>query len=89
MFQLGYLGLEEKAKVETLHWQLCREIWKLIPQAESVPDELKDLDRLLEDQFLVNFSVFQSLPDSWAIGHVFPIMPIHRLTEKPERNAAP
>lgn len=87
MFQLGYLDLEDKAKAETLYWKLCREIQKLIPLADSVPEELKDLSKRLDDQYLVNFSVFQSLPDSWAIGSVFPIMPLHRLGEKPEKNA--
>jgi len=87
MFQLGFLDLEDRARVEDLFWHLCREIHRLIPQAESVTQEIKDLSRLLDDQYLVNFSVFLSLPDSWAIDHLFPIMPLHRLDEKPERRA--
>lgn len=88
MFQLGFLGLEDKACVETLYWGICRKIQTLIPQAEAVTQEIKDISKRLDDQYLVNFSVFQSLPDCWAIGHLFPIMPIHRLGEKPERNAS-
>jgi arginine decarboxylase len=88
MFQLGFLGLEEKARVEELFWFLCREIQRLIPQSENITEELRDLSARVDDQYLVNFSVFQSLPDSWAIGHLFPIMPLHRLGEEPIRKAA-
>jgi len=88
MFKLGYLGLEEKGQVEELFWFLCREIQRLIPESENITQELNDLSNRVDDQYLVNFSVFQSLPDSWAIGHLFPIMPLHRLGEMPERRAA-
>ncbi|MFH2201911.1 MAG: biosynthetic arginine decarboxylase [Elusimicrobiota bacterium] len=88
MFQLGFLDLEDKARAENLFWNLCREIHRLIPRAESIPQELRDLSKMLYDQYLVNFSVFLSMPDSWAIDHLFPIMPLHRLEEKPDRKAS-
>lgn len=88
LFKLGYLGLEDKAKVETLFWRLLMEIRKLLPEGEQVPDELEKLLKSLDDQYLVNFSVFQSLPDSWAIDHIFPVMPLNRLQERPQRRAA-
>ncbi|MBI3300124.1 MAG: biosynthetic arginine decarboxylase [Elusimicrobia bacterium] len=87
LFRLGYIDLEEKAKAETLFWRLCLEIRKLLPQAESVPEDVQRMTRTLHDQYLVNFSLFQSLPDSWAINHMFPIVPLHRLDEEPSREA--
>lgn len=87
LFRLGYIDLEEKAKAETLFWRLCLEIRKLLPQAESVPEDVQRMARTLHDQYLVNFSIFQSLPDSWAINHMFPIVPLHRLDEQPSREA--
>ncbi len=88
LFKLGYLGLEDKAKVETLFWRLCLEIGKVVPKAKYVPEELAEMAKSLRDQYLCNFSLFQSLPDSWAIGQLFPIMPLHRLNEEPLRRAA-
>jgi arginine decarboxylase len=87
LFRLGYLGLEDKARVETLYWQLGVEILKLLPKAERITKEVEDMVKSLEDQYLVNFSVFQSLPDAWALGHIFPIAPLHRLDEEPVRTA--
>ncbi len=88
LFKLGYLDLEEKAKVETLFYRLCLDIRRLLPQAESVPEDVERMARALHDQYLVNFSLFQSLPDSWAINHMFPIVPLHRLEEAPAREAS-
>ncbi len=88
LFKLGFLGLEDKAKVEDLFWKLCVEIGKLLPKAKYVSEELAEMSKTLRDQYLCNFSLFQSLPDSWAIGQLFPIMPLHRLNEQPERHAA-
>jgi arginine decarboxylase len=88
LFKLGFLSLEDRAKVENLFWQLCLEIGKVMPKAKFVPDELLEMSKTLRDQYLCNFSLFQSLPDSWAIGQLFPIMPLHRLDEEPTRHAA-
>ncbi len=88
LFKLGYLSLEDKAKIETLFWQVCLEIGKLLPKAKYVVDELAEMSKTLRDQYLCNFSLFQSLPDSWAIGQLFPIMPLQRLDEEPKRRAA-
>ncbi len=88
LFKLGFLSLEDKAKVENLYWRLCLEIDKLMPKAKYVPDDLVEMSKTVKDQYLCNFSVFQSVPDSWAIGQLFPIMPLHRLGEEPMRRAA-
>ncbi len=88
LFKLGYLGLEDKAKVEHLYWRLCIEIGKLLPKAKFVSEDLLEMQKALNDQYLCNFSLFQSLPDSWAIGQLFPIMPLHRLNEEPTRRAS-
>ncbi|MDP3543493.1 MAG: biosynthetic arginine decarboxylase [Elusimicrobiota bacterium] len=88
LFKLGYLGLEDKAKVEHLYWKLCIEIGKLLPKAKFVSEDLLEMQKALNDQYLCNFSLFQSLPDSWAIGQLFPIMPLHRLNEEPTRRAS-
>ena len=88
LFKLGYLGLEDKAKVENLYWKLCLEIGKLLPKAKFVSEDLLEMQKALIDQYLCNFSVFQSLPDSWAINQIFPIMPLHRLDEEPLRRAS-
>lgn len=87
MFKLGYLSLEDKAKVEHLFWQICKVIHKHSAGLKYVPDEVEALSKHLADQYLCNFSLFQSMPDHWAIQHLFPIVPIHRLDEEPNRNA--
>lgn len=87
MFDLGLLDLESKAKVETLYWRIAQGIVEHCRGAEYVPDEVKELEVSLGDQYVCNFSVFQSLLDHWALGQLFPIMPLHRLQERPERNA--
>ena len=86
MFKLGFLSLEDKAKVEHLFWQICKVINKNAEGLRYVPDDVQDLKRQLADQYLCNFSVFQSMPDHWAIQHLFPITPIHRLDEEPSNS---
>jgi arginine decarboxylase len=86
MFDLGLLDLESKAKVETVYWQLAQQIVNMHRGLRYIPDEIKQLETALGDQYICNFSVFQSLLDHWALGQLFPIMPIHRLTTQPERN---
>ena len=85
MFNLGLLDLESKAKIESLYWELARQIVSLHRGLKYVPEEVKELETSLGDQYICNFSVFQSLLDHWALGQLFPIMPIHRLTEAPDR----
>ncbi|HEY1582317.1 MAG TPA: biosynthetic arginine decarboxylase [Chthoniobacterales bacterium] len=85
MFNLGLLDLESKAKIETIYWQLARQIVNLHRGLKYIPEEVKELETSLGDQYICNFSVFQSLLDHWALGQLFPIMPIHRLTSPPER----
>ena len=83
MFNLGLLDLESKAKIESLYWQLAQQIVALHRGLKYVPEEVKELETSLGDQYICNFSVFQSLLDHWALGQLFPIMPIHRLTTAP------
>jgi arginine decarboxylase len=85
-FDLGLLDLESKAKIDNLYWQLATQIVGMHRGPRYMPDEVKELETSLGDQYICNFSVFQSLLDHWALGQLFPIMPIHRLTEVPERN---
>ncbi|MFL6584609.1 MAG: biosynthetic arginine decarboxylase [Chthoniobacterales bacterium] len=85
-FDLGLLDLESKAKVETVYWQLAQQIVSMHRGLRYVPDEVKQLETSLGDQYICNFSVFQSLLDHWALGQLFPIMPIHRLLTPPDRN---
>jgi len=86
MFDLGLLELEHKAKIDTVYWQIASEIVSHNKGLRYVPEEVKDLETALGDQYLCNFSVFQSLLDHWALGQLFPIMPIHRLDQPPERS---
>lgn len=86
-FSLGLLDLKTRAQVERLFWSIAREIQEMIGKIRHVPHELHQLEKLLADKYFCNFSLFQSLPDSWAIDQIFPIMPIHRLDEKPDRAA--
>lgn len=87
MFNLGLLSLEFRGLAERLYWATCARIRDYCRKLDVVPEELEGLELILSDTYFCNFSVFQSLPDSWAIGQLFPIMPIHRLNEKPTRNA--
>ena len=86
MFELGLLNLDVKARVETLFWQVAEKIQHIIQHMESadVPEDVKTLKIELSDQHICNFSVFQSLLDHWALGQLFPIVPIHRLHERPQ-----
>jgi arginine decarboxylase len=86
MFDLGLLDLESKAKIETVYWQLAQQIVTMHRGLRYVPEEIKQLETSLGDQYICNFSVFQSLLDHWALGQLFPIMPIHRLNTPPDRN---
>ena len=85
-FTLGLLDLESKAKIDCVYWQLAQQIVSMHRGLRYVPDEVKELETSLADQYICNFSVFQSLLDHWALGQLFPIMPIHRLTTPPDRN---
>lgn len=87
LFNLGYVSLAERGFAERLFWRTCAMIRDLAHQMPTVPEELRGLETVLADIYFCNFSVFQSLPDSWAIDQLFPIAPIHRLDEKPERHA--
>ena len=87
MFNLGSLTIEHRALVERLFWAVCGRILKIVREMEYVPEELEGLEALLSDTYFCNFSIFQSMPDSWAIKQLFPILPIHRLNEPPTRRA--
>ena len=87
LFSHGIVDLKTRAEIESMYWSVCHEINTLSKQMKHVPEELRNIDKLLADKYFCNFSLFQSLPDSWAIDQLFPIMPIQRLTERPTRNA--
>lgn len=82
MFELGLLDLRSKAKIDTLYWEIATKVVQLYQGVTFIPEEIKELEISLADQLICNFSVFQSLIDHWALGQLFPIMPIHRLHEK-------
>lgn len=83
MFALGMMELEDKAKIESLYWDISHRLVREFRDKEYIPEEIRELEDSLGDQFLCNFSVFQSLIDHWALGQLFPIMPLTRLNEKP------
>ena len=87
MFKLGILGLEERAAVEGLFWRLCRRLVEANKKRKRVPGPTRGLDDRLADQYMANFSLFQSAPDHWAINQLFPIAPLHRHTEQPTRDS--
>jgi arginine decarboxylase len=87
MFNSGYMGIELRAYIERLFWAVCSKVLKMVRELEYTPEELQGLESLLSDTYFCNFSVFQSMPDSWAINQLFPLMPIHRLNEPPTRRA--
>ena len=87
LFASGYLPLDQRSAVENLYWAICRRICKLTKTLDYVPEELEGLEASLSDTYFCNFSLFQSIPDSWAIKQLFPVMPIHRLNERPVRAA--
>ena len=83
LFNLGHLSLEDRSKGEILFWQICERIHRDLKTLKEIPEEFDDMEKMLADTYVMNFSVFQSLPDSWAIDQLFPILPIHRLNERP------
>jgi arginine decarboxylase len=86
-FSLGLLDLKTRAQIERLFWSIAKEIYQMTNELKHIPEELLHLPKLLSDKYFCNFSLFQSLPDSWAVDQIFPIIPIHRLDEKPDRSA--
>ena len=86
-FNLGVLDLKARARVEELFWATCEKILKIVRDLPYVPDELEGLEKQLSDTYYCNFSVFQSIPDHWAVRQLFPTMPIHRLNRPPTRRA--
>ncbi|MDR2039797.1 MAG: biosynthetic arginine decarboxylase [Bacteroidales bacterium] len=87
LFSLGLIDLKTRAQIERLYWSIAREAYNIASSAKHAPEELRQLSKSLSDKYFCNFSLFQSLPDSWAIDQIFPIMPVHRLDEKPDRYA--
>ena len=87
LFAHGILDLKNRAEIEKMYWSVCREIHMLSKHLKHTPEELLNLDKLLADKYFCNFSLFQSLPDSWAIDQLFPIVPLQRLDERPTRTA--
>jgi len=87
MFSLGYLNIEMRSLAERLYWATCAKVRDVTRRLGRIPEELEGLEAVLSDTYFCNMSVFQSLPDSWAIDQVFPIMPLHRLEERPGRTA--
>jgi arginine decarboxylase len=87
LFNLGHLSIELRALAERLFWAFGRKLQRIVRDLDYVPEELHGLDNMLSDTYFCNFSIFQSMPDSWAIKQLFPLMPIHRLNEPPTRRA--
>lgn len=87
MFNLGAITIEQRALIERLFWAVCSKILRMMQDLDYAPEELQGLASMMSDTYFCNFSVFQSMPDSWAIKQLFPIMPIHRLNEPPTRRA--
>ena len=87
LFRHGIINLKTRAQIESLYWSITHEISELVHHQKHVPDELRTLDKTMADKYFCNFSLFQSLPDSWGIDQLFPIMPIERLDEKPTCSA--
>ncbi len=87
LFSGGYLTLEQRSHAENLYFAICEKIYKLCQGMSEVPEELQALEEMLSDTYFCNFSLFQSIPDSWAIKQLFPVMPIHRLNERPVNHA--
>lgn len=83
LFNFGYLSLVERSQTEELYWACCRQIAQMLQDQENLPDELASLPQVMASTYYINLSIFRSAPDSWAIEQLFPIMPLHRLKEKP------
>jgi arginine decarboxylase len=86
-FSFGLIDLKTRAMTERLFWAIARKVYLLAKESKHFPDELRQIAKMLSDKYFCNFSLFQSLPDAWAIDQIFPIMPIHRLNEEPLRTA--
>ncbi len=82
-FKFGILSLDERAKLETLYWRICKRIVEIASRDEYAPDEILALKNQMAHQYMCNLSIFQSAPDTWAIGQILPVLPIHKLNEKP------
>ncbi len=87
LFSGGYLPLDQRVVAENVYFAICHRVREMAQTLDEVPPDLQHLDRMLSDIYFANFSLFQSVPDSWAIGQMFPVMPIHRLDELPTRHA--
>jgi arginine decarboxylase len=87
LFALGHLTLQHRVVAEQCFWGICQKILRICREMKETPEELETLEKALADTYFCNFSMFQSLPDSWAIDQLFPILPIHRLMEEPSRRA--
>ncbi len=85
LFSLGYLPLQQRSAAENLYWAICRRILRMARELDYFPEDLEGLESMLSDTYFCNFSLFQSMPDSWAVKQLFPVMPIHRLDEQPTR----
>ncbi len=86
-FNMGTLSLEQRGQAESLFWAICLKAQGIVSKLDHIPEELEGLADLIRDTYFCNFSVFQSMPDSWAIRQLFPVAPIHRLNEEPTRRA--
>ncbi len=89
LFSSGHMSLEQRSQAENLYWAICVRLQTIVKamDPEEVPEDLQTIDEMLSDTYFCNFSLFQSMPDSWAIKQLFPLMPIHRLNERPTRHA--
>ena len=87
LFSLGHLPLDQRVIAENLFWAICLKILRIVRELDHIPEELEGLEKALSDTYFCNFSMFQSLPDSWAIEQLFPIVPVYRLNEAPTRRA--
>ncbi|MFB3850335.1 MAG: biosynthetic arginine decarboxylase [Acidobacteriota bacterium] len=87
LFNVGILSLKDRGRIERIFWEICKKLAKVVGSLDYVPDEFENLEKFISDTYYLNFSVFQSLPDHWAVKQLFPICPIHRLKEEPTRRA--
>ena len=87
LFSMGMVDLRTRAEIEAMYWSVCREVYTLTKTLKHIPEELRSISKLLADKYFCNFSLFQSLPDTWAIDQLFPVVPIQRLDERPTRQA--
>jgi len=85
LFNVGILSLKDRGRIERIFWEMCKKLAKIVGSLDYVPDEFENLEKFISDTYYLNFSVFQSLPDHWAVKQLFPICPIHRLKEEPVR----